>query len=95
MPIEKAEWEDGRRSDTLKGKIMIFLRENKGQAFTQVEIAKAVGHKIDVSDLWTLIGSIANSSIINSALEGLIEEGKVEVRIIDTPSGDQTYYMAV
>lgn len=101
MPIGKDEWEEGRVKGTLESRILNFLREEKPNAYRADEITRTFSRipEWEPSDNWgnkllkVFIG-IVGISAVNDALKTLVQEGKVEKRIIKENIGELEYYLA-
>jgi len=95
LPIDKAEWEQGRTWETTEGQVLLFLTRNRGKAFTESEIVSGLGRMGQVRDFWTLLAGVATFWGVQNALNNLIKEGKVKARIVKQEIGEDTYYTAL
>jgi hypothetical protein len=84
MPITSEEFNKGRKVSTLEKTILQFLRQHPDQAFTENEIAQAIGTVKGK----TLLDDLVNIFTIPTVLNTLIKEGHITKRNIDS----QTYY---
>jgi len=101
MPIGKDEWEEGRVKGTLESRILNFLREGKPNAYSADEIIQTFSMILEwePSDnlrnkLWKVLISGVRISTVNDALKTLVQEGKVEKRIIKENISELEYYLA-
>lgn len=90
MPIGKDEWKDGISRETDEGKILHYLRSNSEKAFSQMEIAKAIGYSYR-----NLVDALIGTLSVDVALKNLMKEGSIQARIIKEKIGEETYYKAV
>ena len=58
-------------------------------------VVYALGYNTEVKDLWGFIGGVAGYWVVQSALDTLVKERKIEARTIKQPIGEQVYYKAV
>ena len=87
MPIEKDEFNRGKKDDWVAKKVISFLKANKNKAFTANEIMQGMGYAVNIDSLiWGILGCWA----FNRTLEGLVEDG----RIITKKVNYVDYYMA-
>jgi len=94
MPIDKQEWDSGRKAETFEARILKLLRDNRGYAFTPSEIISRLGYKLSIKNLSSFVGSVSLTYLIEEALKTLVEEGSVLAKIIETDFGELTYYIA-
>lgn len=94
MPVDKNEWDAGRKWETLEARILKFLRDNRDKAFNDMEILSGVGYRTSTENIWTIIVGWARISTVQSALKALVKEGTVKAKIINEAIGETTYYMA-
>lgn len=94
MSITNDEWNAGRTRGTIEAQILTFLTQNQ-RPFTFDAIMFGLGYNTKVNDLGTLALEVLEMIVVNKALEKLIGEGKVEAKVIETPTGKETYYKAV
>lgn len=92
MPISIDEWNKGRDTSTLESQIEQFLRDNKGKAFTLIEITEHLPRP-QLTGAWKIAHAMFSSFLVGLALEKLIQQGIVKSRIIKQKTGHQTYYM--
>ena len=91
MPISYDEWNSGRANDTIEGRIITFLKQNK-KAFTTVEVMNGLGYITDMKDLGTLFVGMLNIWNFQNALDKLVKERTVEARVVKQPNITETYY---
>jgi len=94
MPIGKEEWNSGRKAETFEARILKFLRDNRGYAFTSSEIIAKLGYKLSIKNLSSFVGSVGITYLVEEALKTLVAEGSVLAKIIETDFGELTYYIA-
>lgn len=94
VPINKAEWDAGRTYETLEGRILSFLRNNKGKGFTLAEIIDGIAYRTGRTDFWGFVGNVAAIWAVQNSLETLVKEGTVRAKIVQQAVGEETYYMA-
>ena len=91
MPIGKDEWNKGKKSRTIEGKILSFLKQDQLYAFTADEIMGKDGDS--VSRVKQETKSIKGEPILQNyvkALENLLKEGAIESKKIE----NEIYYRA-
>ena len=93
MPVDKDEWDAGRKWETLEARILTFLENNPDKGFTANEIYQGLGYRYG-TDFWGFIGGVAMLSTIQNALETLVKEGSVKAKIVKQKIGEETYYRA-
>lgn len=94
MPITIDEWNNGRKWDTLEARILTVLRSKRDKALTTIEIIAGIGYTSDRTDFWGFVGTLTTYWTVENALSALVKEGSVKARVINTSSGEETYYMA-
>lgn len=96
MPVDKNEWDAGRKWETLEARILVYLRSNRGQGFTIGEIYSSLGYR-SIRPLDDPLGFILGAGmvwVIQNALGTLVKEGSVKAKIVKQHIGEDTYYMA-
>ena len=93
MPVDKNEWDAGRKWETLEARILTFLRKNPRKGFKITEIYHGLGYQHG-GDFWGLIGGVATFSAIQNALDTLVKERTVKAKIVKEAIGEGAYYMA-
>lgn len=91
MPIGKDEWNKGKKSRTIEGRILSFLNQDQLYAFTADEImAKLEGNikKVGKGTENKAVDIVLEGYV--KALENLLQEGAIESKMIET----ETYYRA-
>ncbi len=89
--ISNEEWNAGRTLDTMEARILSVLKTQ--QAPLNINgIADGLGYNMKIKDLGSFIGGVAAYWAIQSALDKLVKEGKVEARAIQQRFGEQIYY---
>jgi hypothetical protein len=89
MPIDTNDWNSGKKENTLKQDILIFLKKNPDRAFDIKEIIEGTGYSIQVS--MQEYGE-APESRFRKILEMLSNEGNVEIRAIKKTIEEELYY---
>ena len=93
MPVDKDEWDAGRKWETLEAQILTFLQNNRGKGFKITEIYHGLGYRTG-ADFLGLIGGVAMFSAIQDTLKTLVKEGSVKAKIVKETIGEDTYYLA-
>lgn len=96
MPVDKDEWDAGRKGETLEARILTYLRNNRDKGFTYREIFSGLGYRgaRPQDDFWGFVYGVALISTIQHALETLVKQGSVKAKIVKEKIGEGTYYMA-
>jgi hypothetical protein len=92
MPINKDEWNKGRKLETIEVRIIRFLKSNRDKGFSAEEIHNALGYKTGPG-FWDILAKIANMLIVQNALDLLVKEGSIKAKIVKEAIGEVTYYM--
>ncbi len=92
MPIGRDEWSKRRTKDTLESLIESFLKSNSNNAFTISEIVSGL-YTLKYEDLGDWIGAFASFYAVNTALDNLVKEKKVQKQVVSKRYGTDTYYM--
>jgi hypothetical protein len=92
LPIEKAQFEQGRIGRALYSQIFEFLTKNRGRAYTDAEIAQEM-RLVDSSV--QALESLGWQLIVLLTLDNLIRDGKVAVRIVGDGTKKMGYFIAV
>ncbi len=81
LPIDKAEFENGKLARSLSDRILEFLAKNKGSAYLEddigVEMMQADGGDPMLQSL-TIVG---RQTVVLAVLDNLVREGKIIARI--------------
>lgn len=93
LPIDKDEWDAGRKWETLETRILTFLQNNPDKGFTANEIYESLGYRHG-TDFLGFIGGLAMFGTIQHALDTLVKEGSVRAKIVKQEIGEDTYYRA-
>ena len=89
MPIDMDEWNKGRIQETNESLVESFLEEGKGKAYNTSEIAFAIFKLDEYTDFGR---RFVASWVVQSALDNLVKEGRVQVKSIKTQYVAQKYY---
>ncbi len=84
MPIQKSEFENGRRSSSLEEEIISFLNERKDVGFTSEEIMGGVRFYTDFDTLVTAKISTFSIADFTALLYDLVRRGKVRMKVINS-----------
>ena len=103
MPISRADFERGRAADSDEDKVLQLLDGDRSRAYTSKEIAKLIGHESATSSAgdpaveemgkvaWHIIDSTRDSEF-RGFLDGLVNAGKIERRLVQKDSIAGWYY---
>jgi hypothetical protein len=91
MPIDNDEWDSGKVRP-LEDRIVSFLNKKEGMnvAFSLVSIMNGLGY-----DLTKETKSYELAAQVRKALDKLVEEKKIEKKIIKETIGEEAYYKTV
>jgi hypothetical protein len=96
MPISADEWNKGQTSSQLEAMIETFLQQNKGQAYTSLEILSNL-YQSRLHDLPNFLSNLGlNFSLmfgIQSALKKLGDKGIIKSKIIEKNGFSGEYYI--
>ena len=86
MPIDKNEFDRGKKDDWVAKRILSFLKRNKDKGFDSSEIIRGIGYKIrDDRLVWEVLGYMA----FHRTLDDLVKDG----RVIKKKVSYNDYYM--
>lgn len=100
MPIDKDEWEKGRKEDTLRkedileSKIKRFLDNNRTKAYSSSDITN-IYYKPKSKGIPNFAKGVAIYLAVDSALEKLVNKGLIKSKVIEQSDGTDMYYTAV
>ncbi|NIQ06335.1 MAG: hypothetical protein GWO20_11620, partial [Candidatus Korarchaeota archaeon] len=89
MPIQKSEFDNGRRSSSLEDEIISFLSERKEVGFTSEEIMGGVRFYTDFRTPVTAKISTFSIADFIALLYDLVRKGKVRMKVVD----NRMYFM--
>jgi hypothetical protein len=91
MPIDNDEWDSGKVRP-LEDRIMSFLNKKDGVncAFSLVSIMNGLGYEVTKEEK-----SFELATQVRKTLDKLVEEKKIEKKIIKETIGQEPYYKAV
>ena len=99
MPISLEQFERGGQRYSIEERILTFLRENSEQAYNVLEVTEEVmetgwsesnvDYPVEDGDL---IGCIVDVATVSAILDRLVDNGALDRRIVDTGSGERSYY---
>ena len=91
MPIDNAEWDSGKVYP-VEDRIMSFLnkKDNVNRAFNLVNIMEGLGYLVTKEPI-----SYELAIQVRKGLDKLVEEKKIEKKVIKETIGEETYYKAV
>ena len=99
MPIDKDEWEKGRkkdtlrREDTLEAKIKRILDNNKTKAYSSSDITN-IFYKPKSKSIPNFAKGVSIYLAVDSALKKLENNGLVKSKVIEQSDGTDMYYTA-
>ena len=86
MPISRRDFNLGRTEDSTEEKVLRLLEEHPQEAYTSVEIAKAIGHSShhatppkDATD--RMLATLERYEF-SQELQALVSQGKIESRTV-------------
>jgi hypothetical protein len=97
MPISRADMERGRTLDSLTDRVLNFLNQGRGSAFTAEEVAVGVGQIPDEPAKNLLEGLARGFAMtpVTSLLGSFAREGVIDARNVELQNGfRQVYYSA-
>lgn len=101
MPINGAQFEKGRSVRAFYFRILEFLEENRGKAYTAQEIDTGM-RPTNLQDGWAgLLNDLTAIAVTFATLENLLRDGKVTARVVEDTTGRQdspkknVYFMTV
>ena len=91
MPIDNDEWDAGKVYP-VEDRIVSFLnkKDNVDRAFNLVSIIEGLGYLVTKEPI-----SYELAIRVRSALDKLVEEKKIEKKVIKETIGEEPYYKAV
>jgi len=91
MPIDKDEWDSGKVRP-LEDRIMSFLNKKDGVnvAFSLVSIMNGLGYEVTKDTKGYEL-----AAQVRKSLDKLVEEKKIEKKIIKETMGEEAYYKTV
>ncbi|WP_135852059.1 hypothetical protein [Halorussus salinus] len=99
MPISRDRFERGGERYSIEERILTFLEEHDQQAYNVREIAEAV-----METGWSEsnveqpfedeehVGWVLDVATVSSILDRLVDNGALERRVVDTGTGERSYY---
>ncbi len=94
MPIDKAEFENGKPHDQVENEISKFLNERRANAFTSAEILAGVNFHTDFSTLETSRISTFTVADFIALLSEMVQKGKIKAKIVEDHMFFATAYEA-
>jgi hypothetical protein len=100
VPIDKRTFEEGAERYSIEDRIVHFLHDNPDQAYNVREITEAVMEpgwseaNVDSLDSEDFAGCVLDFATVSSILDGLVDNGGLERRIVDAGQGERSYYRA-
>ncbi|MCI4335689.1 MAG: hypothetical protein L3K17_00620 [Thermoplasmata archaeon] len=96
MPIDRPEFDAGEKRHPVQRQIEEFLADHPTMAFSAEEIAVAIGHPAGspiggANEVVSASHLVLRLAFI-SELDWMALEGKIERRVVRTPSGHLTFY---
>jgi len=100
MPVESEMFEEGAERSSIENEIIHFLHEHSEQAFNVQEVTVNVMEtgwsesNVDQPNFEEYVGCVLDLATVSSILDGLVDNGLAERRILDTGDGERSYYRA-
>ena len=100
MPVDAATFEEGDERYSIEHEIVLFLHENRQQAYNVREITEEVMDpgwseaNVGSDDFDAYVGCVLDLATVSSILDTLVDNGRVQRRILDTGDGERSYYRA-
>ena len=99
MPIDHREFERGESHYSVEQEILNFLKENPGKAYNVREITMEVmnvglaeRNVSRPSNIQRLMAELVDVATVATTLDGLVDDGLLERRILDVGKGKRSYY---
>lgn len=99
MPISLDRFERGGERYSIEERVLEFLQANDQQAYNVLEVTEAVmetgwsesnvDYPVEDDEL---IGCIVDLATVSAILDRLVDNGALDRRIVDTGSGERSYY---
>lgn len=99
MPIDEGTFESGEEHNSIENEVIHFLYEHRDEAYTVREVAEEVMDagwseaNVEAEFDW-VVGCFVDIATVNSVLDKLVGNGRVERRIVDAGEGRRSYYRA-
>ncbi len=101
MPVDSDTFDEGGERYSIENEILEFLYDNREQAFNLGEITVAVMEpgwsEADADpdeELDASLGCLLDMATVSSILDGLVDNGALERRVLDAGDGLRSYYRA-
>ncbi|MFC6827165.1 hypothetical protein [Halopelagius fulvigenes] len=100
MPIDGETFESGDERPSIENEILRFLHGNPEEAYNVREIAERVvdlgrsESNVGDADIEEFVGCALDLATVNSILDKLVDNGRLERRIVDAGRGRRSYYRA-
>ena len=83
MPIDKKEFQNGKKLSEIDDGILVFLKERKENAFTSHEIMEGVNFHTNFSTFETTRISTFATADFSTLLHELVSKGKIRSKIVE------------
>lgn len=100
MPVDADTFEQGVERYSIENEIVHFLQENREQAYNVHEITVEVMEpgwseaNVDSDDIDDVVGCMLDLATVSSILDALVDDGRLNRRILDAGQGERSYYQA-
>jgi len=100
MPVDAAEFERGQERYSVENAIIHFLHDNHEAAYNVREITEEVMDtgwseaNVETGEFEDVVGCVLDLATISSILDRLVDNGRVDRRIVDVGRGKESYYRA-
>lgn len=100
MPVDSDTFERGEKRYSIENEIVHFLHDNRDEAYNVREITVEVmdpgwsESNVDDPDFEAYVGCVLDLATVSTTLDALVDDGRVERRIIDVGEGERSYYRA-
>jgi hypothetical protein len=101
VPISLDEFERGGERYSIEDRVLSFLQDNDERAFNVGEITEAVMEtgwsesNVDrTAGDGDHVGWVLDVATVSAILDRLVDNGALERRVVDTGSGERSYYHA-
>lgn len=100
MPIDGETFESGDERHSIENEIIHFLYENREEAYNVREVAEEVmdvgwsESNVGGADVEAVVGCALDLATVNSILDKLVDNGRLERRVVDAGQGRRSYYRA-
>lgn len=100
MPIDSETFERGKERYSIENEIIHFLQENRDRAYNVHEITVEVMEpgwseaNVSADDFDDFVGCVLDLATVSSILDALVDDGRLNRRVLDAGQGERSYYQA-